>query len=311
MWVKNSLIITLENFRIVWRVLLYILVLVLIIGGISVAFLRVPLKEFAAELSHTDVLSNFKIVVTNLIIGNTSSQEYIEAATNLGVGFEQIKIILTAYSRNITITTIAVIFVGILTSLLINMAQYPMIDMANSYMNSAAKSKFTMSLFKSFGKALVFELSRFIIVFPAFVIFGGIIYLIMKHFSFLGVFSLPAIFLILIGAIALGQTILNFWLPTILIKNLRPFAALKSAVGMVKGNFSRLFSNYIVVDTVGYVLIMVSSFITFGIAPLVLFPAIQLYISNYKNVSTYHKFQLRYYIDGMNVIDPSKIYEIE
>lgn len=298
---KNSLKILFSNFNIVWKSILYF---ILVFSGCTfLIYLCVnPVYKLLVSNGLIDEVVN---IYTNFI----TSLNFAELGISLGELIEKfVDVIVSNISKiwiNFTGIAIITLFLSVFLNNLVIMASC---NSLHYYMGSMNRLGFYSSFFDILKKNLKVQLVYFIISLPVKVINFALLLLTLKLFdlsliwAILGVFIFVILYVILL---AFKFTLFSGWIPTMVIMNYGVFKALKVSVKNTFKQFPRIFGN-----AVGMVLTMlcvnVLGVFTFFVGLIVIIPASYLFYSAFGMVSTYESQGMRYYVDIYNVITPKK-----
>ena len=81
--------------------------------------------------------------------------------------------------------------------------------------------------------------------------------------------------------------------------------AFESGLSISKKYFSQIFGNVVVCCLAFWVLIIVSSLVTFGVALIFMIPILQIFWRSMEQVKYYDSFGLRYYYKDNKIVEPT------
>lgn len=299
---KNSIKILFSNFDIVWKNILYYILVFLITGGLCYICINPIYKLLSAGGLVTDFLNVYSDFVSNLNL--------TALFTSINTLFEKLTDILQNNLSHVWIN-----FVGIGTTLLFfkfilsNLTIMPSCNSLHYYMGSMNKHGYYLSFGETFGRNFRFVLVNFLVMLPLRVLYLGIFILCLKLFKISFVMSIMAIIIIIFGFVllfSLKYSIFAGWAPTMCVMNYGVFKSLKVSIKNAFRIFPKVFSNSIgIVITIILSNVLIGTF-TFLVGLVLTIPASYLLYSIFGMVVVYEGQGMRYYVDVYNVITPKK-----
>lgn len=299
---KNSLKILFSNFDIVWKTILYYLLVFLITGGLCFLCIN-PIYKL---LEDCGIITGFLTIYSDFL-SNLNLTEFFVSLNEL---VEQLGLVLKDNLRVVWINFaglgITIFFVRVFLNNLTIMASC---NSLHYYMGSMNKHGFYASFRETFGRNIKAQLACFLVMFPLDVIYIGLFVLCLKLFSISFVMSIFAIILIIVGfalLISFKYSLFAGWIPTMCVMNYGVFKSLKTSVKNMFRIFPKVFSNaFGIVVTIVLSNVLIGTF-TFMVGLILTVPASYLLYSIFGMVVTYEGQGMRYYIDVYNVITPKK-----
>ena len=300
---KNSIKIVFSNFNIVWKSMLYFLLVAIGIGAIlyfAIAPIYELLREAGFVLEVLEVYTNF---LTSLNLSNL-----LLAAKDLGEGL--ITILTTNISTIWFNFVVIAVDIGFFIAIFNNLSIVPMCNSLNYYMGSINNYGFYSSFQDTVGKSLKITLIQYFVSLPIDILIGFVFVVSLKLFnaswwliSFLAPFL---IMFILIVMLALKCTLFVSWIPTMVTMNYSVWRSLGVAIKTSFKHFGRVFGTSVGVVLTIIVLNLFLGLFTFGVGFLVSIPTSFLLYSAYGMVITFEGLGMRYYVDVYNVVAPLK-----
>lgn len=300
---KNSIKIALSNFNIVWKSMLYFLLVTLGLGAalyLTIMPVYNLLRSSGFTMEVVDVYTKFltSLNLTNLLL----------SIKELGI---ELVAILTANISSIwfSFVLVALIF-GFFTAILHNLSILPMCNSLNYYMGSINSYGFFSSFQDTFGKSLKITLIQYLVSLPVDILIGAIFIFSFRLFnaswwviSFLAPFL---IMLILILLLSLKCSLFICWIPTMVTMNYSVWRSLGLSLKTSFKHYGRTLA-----ISVGFVLTLIPlnlflGLFTFGVGLLVSIPTSFLLYSAFGMVTTFEGLGMRYYVDVYNVVTPFK-----
>ncbi len=297
---KNTFRLMFSNGHLIFKIMLYFLISALIIGGLSFV-VAIPIfnllvnERFFARLDmvYSDFLSTLDLKALIMEIGICS---------------EKLIAIVNENLANIFLSVLSFGFIlFILGHILLNFYNMPTSIVVDYYMSSNTKLGFLSSMAQSFKKNISFVLVRLITVFPLNL---GITYLFLyslRLFKLGGAFIFVSPFIILIGYClisSLKHTLFCGWLPAMIVKNDKVFAALKDGFVVPKRRFGQTFANSFAVVLTLIFLNVFGGVFTYGVGLIITIPVSLLVNNIFGLVAYYSATGAKYYLDPYNVMAP-------
>lgn len=299
---KNSVKILFSNFNMVWKSLLYFLLLCAITIGLVILVLN-PIYQLLSEAGFINKI----VEVYTDFLSSLDLNQLVETIDHLLTRFTEI---VTENLPQFWFAFIAVMVVLFVFAVIAsNLTIMPNANSLHYYMGSMNRHGFFSSFSETFGKNLKAQLVYFVISLPIKVINICLIILGFKLFSSVWILSIFSGFLLFLEIILLQAfkfSLFASFIPTMVVLNYGVFKSLKVSIKNTFRNFSRVFSNAIgVVLTIALINIIFGLF-TFMSGLLISVPASFLLYSTFGMVVTYESQGMRYYVDVYNVITPQK-----
>lgn len=300
---KNTFKLLFSNAHLIWKIMLYILIAVLVLGGISF-FVALPIVQLLVNegffLKIGDIYSSF--------IETLDLKSLIMRIGDLSVYF------VNVINENFTQILLSVFGIGfvvfVLGSILLKLHSVPTAVNLYYYMSSNTKHSFLNSIALSFKKNIAFQFFSLLIYLP---INFGIYYLLLYSFRLFkvgGALILFSPFIILFGfcvLMALKNTIFSGWIPSMVVRNKGVFSGLKDAMIIPKRRFAQTFGNAFAVVLTAVFLNIFGSVFTYGVGLIITVPITILMYSTFGMVAYYSATGQRYYLDQYNVMAPKPV----
>lgn len=298
---KSTFKLILNNFSMVWKLLLYkIIVFICLIGLTTVfclpiinalinqnffSFLQTNLSNMFLNFNLLELV-NIIILIVNKFFEIVSSSGLLPLAI-----VNQILLILSYY------------YIDRLTYLAV-------VDDVHSFMSSNLKLGFMNCYISNFGKSAKLGLVKLVTTFILdLIIIGGAVLIFYGLRS--SVYALAPILAILyiVLTFSLKTSLLAGVETSIVVNNCGIIQAIKNNFRAISKKFVSIFSNSLIITTILLVINMFALFFTFGIALLITVPLSVLTIIIFKNVAYYECTGMRYYADPNTIMMPKKLEE--
>lgn len=303
MMYKNSVKLLFSNFSLVWKKLLFNLILGLIIGGLCYLS-AVPVFKVLKANDLFDMVHNlFADFITNLNL-----VKFFEDVGAIGTAFADI---ISNNFKTIGFNIVLFLFLLFILGKFLN--GYSLLSQAEvlySSMSSNMKVGMLASIFNCFSKITLFELTKFIITFPIDLFIAYVIILCFRLFGvsgFIGIFAPFIIMLVAIILISLRISMFCCWMPHIAVKDMGIFNSLKINFKLVLRRLPKIFSNSL---GIVFTIIVVNGFailFTFGVGLLITIPVSSVLINTFQMSAFYGCYGMRYYVDYATIVEPKRM----
>ena len=303
MMFKNSFKLLLANFQTFWKLLLYKLIVVFIIGGLFCVSLPAlsnlsSIDEFTTALNTFLLLDNF----------NANIFALFEHLFNLVDLLFTIVMELLLFAPWMFVYLILLFFIILPT--LWHFADIAVGETLYGFMASQTKYGFVGSIIRKLKSCLTYALVLALISLPInAIIFAGA-YGILSLMSFGGliIYAIPFIlFAFLVLMLSLKTTFLSGFMPAMVVFNCGEFSGFKRGLKAVSRRFFRTWSTSAILWIL--ILLAVSFFGVF--ASIVIIPIASLWLSIFQMVMFFGSQGMRFYVDMDTFIIPKKLEETD
>ena len=254
-----------------------------------------------------DLIESVRKIVSDFILFKDSNSE---------ANTVMIKDTTTSFVLYIQSMLANIIWVGVgivvlfqLVKFIFSMFDYVIGVNVNEHMSSMLHAGFFSTLFENFIMASKYALFRTLLMFVYDLIIAGLISLLFFAFmDLLGIYSLSLLVLVLFMAIALRLTATGLILPIMICENKGPFEAFKISLKYwhVQDAFNR-FLSYLITSFIVYVVVIVSSIVTFNVAFVLAVPLSGIIFKSLRFVDYYTITCKKYYITFDEIVIPKEL----
>lgn len=307
MSIDNSFKLFVNRFNLVWKVLLYQLVCVIVLAGISLAC--------CYNLIESLVQTGFFDRVAQFFVDNVFNVRIDLLMTNVSVLINQFFEIISA-DLSTLLPLVIVLFVIIVFggTFLFSLADIAITECMYGFMGSCAKLSFTGCLISNLGRSVKYALSKMATVMILdLLIITGLIFSF-RLLSIGGIMNYLGPIILLAGLILLLSFRYAFfccWAPAVVVKNQSIFKALKDNFKSIFKKFKTVWLSQLAIIVILFVINVGVLILTCGVGCLFTIPASILYSCIVNNVLYFQLNGLRYYIDRENIVTPKKVEEQE
>lgn len=301
---KHSLSILTSRFSITYKLLVFVLIVTFLFSVLTVCALYPTLADLRNnmnELALGDAIGNY---VREALKGEPELQA--QAYENLSSKFDQAGDIIRNNSLQINLSIVWLVLIYLLYVVFFSWGQYCVSDVINHHMSSNSKFGFSSNLIVNFKKAM-----RYSLLYTAITIGFMIVVALLFWLSFATLFKVaPVIGLasavgIFVLAMAVRRALLFGWIPAMVSDGLGVVDGLKKAMSLLKQRFAYALGLYVVYYIAWFALTVAITLFTFGVGTLFAI-SISLALAQACDLVIYYRtVGKRYYIDVLNVVDPS------
>ena len=306
MLTKNINSVFFSKANLVFKMVLFLLILTILATVVGFAIIAPISKGVRADISEVGIGFKFGRYVEASITGNNveiARQELVEA-------IYKIDDVIDAWPGEVVGTVIAFIFVMALFGIIYFMSYYSLSDILNHFMSSNSHYGFGANLIANARKSVIFALWYVLYTIGIYGLgFTISIALGLAIGRVSALFGLFVMYLLALGTLALRRALTAFWLPGMVTLGLNARDSFFKNFELLKGRFWKTFGAYFMLYMISFVLLILATFVTFGVATLFMFAAIWLYYEIRDMVCFYHVNGMKYYIDEQTVVNPKKLYK--
>lgn len=296
---KNSVKLLTTNFSIVWKQLLYMLVVCLLCFGIAYGVAQPVIKVLNAE----GVLSEFGGLFETIY---TAPKDIFTTLSNASIHLIEV---LTSNFGNLALSIIATfLFAVVIYQLLKNISMYNISSVMYMQMTSFVEVGYTRNLISSLWQCVRYAFAKMIYMIPFAVlkIVTVYTYFTLAKSTLSIIFGLFFVILILVLLSAIEITLFSSMAGKMLDKsgNISAFKAFFSGSGVIFKQFARIFSNAIIVILTLVLINLFLGLFTLGVALLITLPASMVFIAIFELTAYFGAKGERYYLSETTIATP-------
>ena len=302
---KNSLKIAVNNYSLVFKNLLYKLIIFTVFAVLIRIVLSVALTPFIDKLR--PVVKNVVSLITAILNGDNVESVNLAFKTSL----EEFSLFFTSNAGNIVIATVIICFIIIVYKFLTGISDCTLMILVSGHMTGLSHRGYVGVMVENLKKILVYQL---IDAFST-IIYSAVVGLLVWGVFRLSVITVPvmALFgtaLVIILAIGLYQTVFSQVMANILIGEDRGIKkAIIDGIKPKKEFFGRMFAGYFTTTVILAYLHVTMTLFTFGVGELILIPFASLMIATMKTVDFFTIHKKKYFVDYDTIIIPKELRE--
>ena len=301
---KHTIQVLIDNFRVTYKLLLYILVVMAITTGICMAIIIPFLDKLSGVEAYEALIGSFDTMFKEMLNGNLM---------NLATHFSDIKENFTGlvqylgeHPTELALSAAGLCISMLLSDFFIGLGTYAAGSVINDKMAMHANSPFLATLIKNLGKAALYSVIYVPISFVYTAVCLVVLYLLL-FVAFNGLFLLIQIFLFVLFMMLLVGVKMMFisdWLPALICGKKKMGQAMAYSFTLESGRAASTFSFYassivliLAVNTLGFIG-------TFGAALIITVPLSFLYLLCYQFANYCDNNELKYFTDKRTIVKP-------
>lgn len=301
---KHSLSILTSRFSITYKLLVFLIVITFLFSVLTVCAVYPTLSDLRNNMNELDLGNAVKGYVREALQGNPEKQA--EAYEMLSAKFDQATEIVRNNSLQINLSIVWLVLIYLLYVVFFSWGQYCVSDVINHHMSSNSKFGFSSNLIVNFKKAMRYSLLYTAITIGFMIVVALLYWLsfatLFKVAPLIGLASAVAIF---VFAMALRRALLFGWIPAMVADGLDVVDGLKKAGSLLKQRFTYAFGLYLIYYVAWLGLTIAITVFTFFVGTLFAI-SVSLALAQACDLVIYYRtVGKRYYIDVLNVVDPS------
>ncbi|HKL94073.1 MAG TPA: hypothetical protein VJZ69_02175 [Clostridia bacterium] len=299
---KQSTSILFSNLGLVFKLLLYVLIVTLIFVSLSSAIIIPVFRQITATESMDLLLSRTSGHIQGFLVGELS---IISTYDLLVIDVKAIVNNFLSSEGTIAIVCIGMLLIYMFYKFLSALSFIPTSDILNNFMSSNLRYGFLSNYAYNMRRSLKYALWKVLISVPIDIIIvailGGVFIGLWQIIKFL---ALPIIVVLGIALFSFRQAIFAGWIPRILFNpEEKTLDALKNSYRETKDTRRSLFAAFAIVNFFYWAFIGALSTATFGIM-LIITPTVNYVITRIVELVSYYKLKrLRFYTDSNTVVD--------
>lgn len=303
----DTLKLTFNNVNLLWKVLLYHLICIVLVSGVTVAICYPLITNLSSAGFFADIVGLVEQNMFNLRLDQT-------LVTVADIINKFIDIVVSDLPLYLPYTIAGIAMLAIFGEFLGGLAEIPTKECLYGYMGSWSRLGFMGCYIKNLGRSVKYSLTKLLVVLPFdLILIAGIIAL-MYLYKLGFVWSVFAPFLIILALtlfIAIRQVLFGGWVSAIIVKNKRVFEGLRAGLHSYSKAFGRVFSLAISVVLMVIALNIMAITLTASVGLIIAVPLSLIFIYTFNMVAYFYTNGLRFYIDKNKIVSPRKIEDFE
>lgn len=300
---KHTINVLIDNFRVTYKLLVYLLIVILISIGLSAAII-VPFVNRLDNVEYfANIVQSFNTMLDDIVHGNLSGlASYFES---ISANFNELITYLGDHPSDLVLSSLALIFVGLIRRFFIGLGNYTAGALINDKMAMQANSSFTGTLIKNLGEASIYSVIYLPMSFVYDVGCATILYLILFFAMRLPIMIavlLFVVFMILLMGVKMMFT--TDWLPAIICGKKSVVGGFKYSFMRESGNSGSVYSFFASSSVAILAFNVLAAIGTFGAALIITIPLSYLYLLCYEFVNYCDSNKIKYFTDKRTIVKP-------
>ena len=304
---KHSFHVFVDNFSVIYKQLLYRLVVLVISGLICWAGVYPFIKTFIDSEQLNTIIEGTKGFVSNLLNGEINELATISQDVKTAyAGF--MELFNTKLSQAI-LSGLLILLITVISKWFMGLGNYATASIINDKMALRAKQPFLGTLIRNLKSASIYSaiyvplsvLFDLVIVVAMFFLFFTLLTHVVYFFICLFLFVLAVTF-----AITFKMTVTSDWLPALIRGKMKHGAAIKYTFSRKNKNTFNVMSNFAVIVLIVFALNMAALLLTLGAGLLLTVPSSYVIIICFEFVNYYDREEIKYSVDKNTIISPAK-----
>jgi len=303
MKIKSTFSILLSNFKVVYKLVLFILILALLFSLLFTACIVPIMNGLAKQFDEIGVEQAVSDYIDSYYTGVNIEEHY-------NTMIEKVSLIddaLGDWSINIVFSFIALFVIIFITAILYYMAFYTVSDIVKTFMSTNSGFGFASNYIANIRRSFSFSIRYTPISLFMFLVIVGmdvLIFLTIKNL----LLALYLVVFVTLVILALRRALFLYWIPIMTVDGLSAKDAFVKNFEYLKGNFWRVFGAYVMIFIFSVMAIVLATIVTIGVALIISFAVAWFSMQIVDMVEFYHIRGFKYYIDEQTVINPNKKY---
>ncbi|NCA67222.1 MAG: hypothetical protein EOM87_04060 [Clostridia bacterium] len=300
MSLKHALSILLSRFTIIFKIILYFVVVMLIFVTIAGSALAPTIRTVKSEIENTGVFTEFKEGFVKLTKGDSDfTESFQRASASLG---EIAEIFTNNRTRVIWAIAIVMLFV-LLAAYVMTLSYVSFSDIINHFMCTNSRFGFLSNFISNLKRSLLYGLMHLLTVSVSNILIGYfLLFLTGVLLQAIGILCAPIILTLGVLLYSLKSTVFAGWLPAIVHDNKKVLPALVAGIRTISERGSEAFLSFVMMHSLALIMVIVFSFTTFGAGLIIAIPTVMMFHRTLELVLYYNANEYKYYVDNEKVI---------
>lgn len=305
---KHTFHVFVDNFQVIYKQLLYQLIVGLVAFGLYVACVVPLVTGFTSSQAFINLIDGLGEFFKNFINGEFDDLPTI--SQNIKTAYGELLMLFKSETGTIVLTIFLLLIVHIVKQWFTGMGNYATAAVINDKMAMRANSPYLATMVKNFKTAAIYNA----IYAPLSVIFDVLILVIAFFLLYLLVIllRLPIIItiflftLIIVVAISFKMTFTTDWLPAIIRGKMGQKDALIYTFSRKDKDTLNVLSNFVILILIIFSINVLATVSTLGVAALITIPASYVLILCFEMTNYFDREQIKYSIGENSIIMPAK-----
>ncbi len=304
---KHAFHVFVDNFSVIYKQLLFRLIILFVSGAVCVAGVYPFIKDLIGSAQFNSMLDGVKGFITNLLNGQVD--ELAGLSEKVQTAYAELIELLNTNLTQAVLSALLLLLIVIIAKWFMGLGNYATASVINDKMALRAKQPFLGTLIRNLKSASIYNaiyvpisvLYDVAIVVAMFFLFFSLLNSVLYFFICLFLFVLVVVF-----SITFKMTVTSDWLPALIRGKMKQGAAMKYAFSRKNKNTFNVMSNFAVIVLIVFALNMAALILTLGAGLLITVPSSYATIISFEFVNYYDREEIKYSIDKNTIISPAK-----
>lgn len=304
---KHTFHVFVDNFSVIYKQLLYRLVIMLISGIICWLCINPLVRDVIRSEQLNDLLESLHGFITNLLNGKL--EELSALSQMVKDAYAEVIALINSKTSSIIVSGLVLLLIYIVTKWFEGLGNYATASVINDKMALRAEQPFLGTLIRNLKEAAIYNaiyvplsiaydlLISVAMFFLLFFLLNNVLYFFISIFLFV---------LALVVSIVIKMTFTCDWLPALIRGKKGQAGALKYTFVQTGKKTLGVMSNFTII-TIGVFAVNAAALIlTFGVGLLITIPSSYVIIICFEFVNYYDREEIKYFLDKNTIVNTSK-----
>lgn len=301
---KHTVHVLIDNFRVTYKLLVYVLIVAGITIGLSAAIIVPFVDSLSGVPAFEDLTGAINAMITEILKGNLTDLSFF--FTEIKDSFAGLMNYLGEHPTDLVMAISGMALVSLISSFFIGLGNYAAGSLINDKMAMQANAPFAATLIKNLGRAALYSLLyvvySFIYTTISVTLLFVLLFIVLDGFWLLIQLFLFTLCMVLL--VGLKLMLISDWLPAIICGKQSVTQGFRYSFLRKSGNSFYVFS----FSASSCVLLLATNVLgaigTFGAALIITVPLSYLYLLCYQFVNYCDSNEIKYFTDKRNIVKP-------
>ena len=299
MAIKHTAGIFISKFGLVYKIIVFFLIVVLIVGAVAFAVAHPAMQNLSDKIGDTGFVQHAKSGIGKLLRGNSDFLNEFQAAYD---SFEELASVLRSAKGEWTNLSVTFFVAFVVVTYLLALSFLPFSDILRNFMSSKSEYGFLSNLVANAGRAALYALLYTLFVFTSqFAIFALAFFLFFRLLPKIGLLAFSVSYLVLTLLSALKSTLFAGWLPATVTENVGVIKGFAVGIRAIGKRFLRAFWTFVFLSWIMTASVSAFGVLTFGIGFIIAIPSFFIVYRIAELVLYFDACGYHYYIDEQTI----------
>lgn len=304
---KHAFHVFVDNFSVIYKQLLYRLVILIVSGAICIAGVYPFIRTLINSAQFNNLVDGINGFINNLLNGQVT--ELASLSEKVQTAYAELIELLNTKLSQAVLSGLLLLLIVVIAKWFMGLGNYATASVINDKMALRAKQPFLGTLIRNLKSASVYNavyvplsvLYDLIVVVATFFLFLVLLNNVVYFLICLFLFVLAVVF-----AITVKMTFTSDWLPALIRGKMKQREAIKYTFSRKGKNTFNVMSNFAVIVLIIFALNVAAFLLTLGAGLLITVPSSYAIIICFELVNYYDREEIKYSIDKNTIISPAK-----